>query len=29
MATKEALSLRKLLLALGVDGGAVPTGEDN
>ena len=29
MATKEALWLRKLLLALGVDGGAVPMGEDN
>jgi len=28
MATKEALWLRKLLLALGVDGGAVPMGED-
>jgi len=29
MATKEALWLRKLLSALGVDGGAVPMGEDN
>jgi len=29
MATKEALWLHKLLLALGVDGGAVPMGEDN
>jgi len=29
MATKEALWLRKLLLSLGVDGGAVPMGEDN
>jgi len=29
MATKEARWLRKLLLALGVDGGAVPMGEDN
>ena len=29
METKEALWLRKLLLALGVDGGAVPMGEDN
>jgi len=29
MATKEALWLRKLLLALGADGGAVPMGEDN
>jgi len=29
MATKEALRLRKLLTALGVDGGAVPMGEDN
>jgi len=29
MATKEELWLRKLLLALGVDGGAVPMGEDN
>jgi len=29
MATKEALWLRKLLLALGVVGGAVPMGEDN
>jgi len=29
MATKEALWLRKLLLALGVDDGAVPMGEDN
>ena len=29
MATKEALWLRKLLVALGVDGGAVPMGEDN
>jgi len=29
MATKEALWLRKLLLALGVDGGAVPMEEDN
>jgi len=29
MATKMALWQRKLLLALGVDGGAVPMGEDN
>jgi len=29
MATKEALWLRKLLSVLGVDGGAVPMGEDN
>ena len=29
MATKEALWLRKLLSALGVDGGAVAMGEDN
>jgi len=29
MATKEALWLRQLLSALGVDGGAVPLGEDN
>jgi len=29
MATEEALWLRKLLLALDVDGGAVPMGEDN
>jgi len=29
MATKEALWLRKLLMALGVDGGAVSMGEDN
>jgi len=29
MATKEALWLRKLLTALGVDGGAVPMEEDN
>jgi len=29
MATKEALWLRKLLSTLGVDGGAVPMGEDN
>ena len=29
MATKEALWLRKLLSALGVDGGAVPMMEDN
>jgi len=29
MATKEALWLHKLLLALGVDGGVVPMGEDN
>jgi len=29
MATKEALWLRKLLSALGVDGGAVPMGKDN
>ena len=29
MATKKALWQRKLLLALGVDGGAVPIGEDN
>jgi len=29
MATKEALWLHKLLSALGVDGGAVPMGEDN
>jgi len=29
IATKEALWLRKLLLALGVDGGAVPMGEDS
>jgi len=29
MATKEALWLRKLLPALGVDGGAVAMGEDN
>ena len=29
MATKEALWLRKLLVALGVDGRAVPMGEDN
>jgi len=29
LATKEALWLRKLLSALGVDGGAVPMGEDN
>jgi len=29
METKEALWLRKLLLALGVDSGAVPMGEDN
>jgi len=29
METKEALWLRKLLLALGVDGGAVPMGEGN
>jgi len=29
MTTKEALRLRKLLLALGFDGGAVPMGEDN
>jgi len=29
MATKEALCLRKLLSELGVDGDAVPMGEDN
>jgi len=29
VATKEALRLRKLLSALGVDGGAVSMGEDN
>jgi len=29
MVTKEALWLRKLRLALGVDGGTVPMGEDN
>jgi len=29
MATKEALWLLKLLSALGIDGGAVPMGEDN
>jgi len=29
MATKEALWIRKLLSALGVDGRAVPMGEDN
>jgi len=29
MATKQALRLRKLSSALGVDGGAVPMGEDN
>jgi len=29
MATKEALWLRKMMAALGVDGGALPMGEDN